>query len=263
MFWLLKALFYLLRRLVFTFYQVLVFISKPGARWLVPLVVIGLAGWQAETVLQLVASPQVMGVLENWIPLPTEETELYAIITLLAFIVVFVILSLVLRSFLGAFPPLRKPLPPQRALRVRNPIKRPASVSLAVPRLKHRFKHSQQDRWVKRLPPAVQVVLQTSQTPSDALRSVLTPPSPSALPNAQGGPVATPEPSPAPEPRPTLPDAAPAAPGSPLPPRKVRKPESTSDDWKKRVPPRSRNQDDAPPKPTKALRDEVSNEPEP
>ncbi|OWU66785.1 hypothetical protein [Marinibacterium profundimaris] len=261
MIWLIRYLFYLLRRILYLLYQLLVFISKPAARWLLPLAIIGLAGWQADPLLEVFALPSVTMVLQQWIPLPPNETELYAVTTLLAVIVGLIMLSVMLRWFLGAFPPLRKPLPPLRRLRVRNFIKRPVPVSVAVPPLKHAFQHQQQEQWAERLPPAVQSVLQASQRPTEALGAVLAVPPALSSSKAEDGPLQTLTEAPASKPQPAPSEPAPMPqPEQPAAPQ-PRKPEA-ADDWKKRVPPRNRKQVEKTPQAAKRLETEILDEPE-
>ena len=238
------------------------FISKPGTRWLVSLSAIGLAGWQNEAVIGFVSQPYVLDFLDDWIPLSPEEVELFAIITMAALILTFVILSIAIRVVLGAFPPMRRPLRPLRLLRVKEEIQQPASVSIAVPTLNHQFRSSDQPQMIARLPDGLQTLLAPTEERTEALPAVLTLPDVTDAPEGpqrlRNEPVRPSEDHDPPRPVEVIPplEGEQGTPRPPPPPKTAAKPKS-DDSWKKRLPPRKTKQQQPQPRPDPAAEPEA------
>ena len=142
LFFLLRWLIYLVRRVLSLLYGILEFISKPGSRIVVPV---------AAVILSLLSRPH----LHHWlIPYalavdPRHRPEPLLLdfgvaLGLTAVICAYLLLSRALGVVLGVFPPLTRPLPPLRRLKVKTRPVRPVIVSVKVPKLPRR-------RWKLRL----------------------------------------------------------------------------------------------------------------
>jgi hypothetical protein len=154
---------FLLRRLIFFSYGILQFISKPGSRWIVPVVVavvmflahvtlekrlIPVIGPTADLVSQIayaiihgeptIAEKARRATVRAYYGYDINEWSLDAalVVIFLLFVAVYFVLSLVLSVVLGAFPKVTRPLRPLRRLEATKQDVRSAKVQSAVPKLR-------------------------------------------------------------------------------------------------------------------------------
>jgi hypothetical protein len=142
LFFLVRWIFYLVRRVLAVVYGLLEFLSKPGSRLIVPVAAIGLA-YSFRPQLHRVLFPYVLA-LDGWQQPDPLLLDAVALLGITIALCVYVLLSRALALVLGAFPPMGKPLPPLRRLKVKQRPLRPVIVSIRVPKLPRR-------RWKLRL----------------------------------------------------------------------------------------------------------------
>jgi hypothetical protein len=136
LFFLLRWLIYLVRRVLSVLYGLLAFVGKPGSRIIVPVVAVALA-YLMRPYVHAVLTPYAL----EFDPTERPDPLLLDGIAVAAIVIgacAYVLLSRAVGLVLGAFPPLTRPLPPLRRIRLKARPVKPVVVSLKVPKLPRR-----------------------------------------------------------------------------------------------------------------------------
>lgn len=212
--------FYLLRLALYFTYGFLVFLSKPGARVLFPLIVGALVYWQRDWLTAQTALAPYFELLAWHFPLDAVlgpvPLDYYLYLAVFILTMCVWIGSSLLRPVLGSLPPMRRPLPPLRKLKARHRPTYPVHAQVIVPKLGRTWWGGQEHHLTRRLPPRLQKLLEAPQSVRRPLKDVTPqgiPQRPSQLPSQAQKPSPVPQPPQAPLRSP------PGPPQPPLPPR--------------------------------------------
>jgi len=140
----LAVLLYLPRLALFYVYRLLIFISKPGSLYLLPLLLGGLLYWQYENIPNTwLYRWWVDDVVMRYLPhARIDQDYWYLGFFWCCFTFILYVLTggkfQLLGTILSALPRVTRPFPPTLRLRLREKKIRPATVSLSVPSLKRR-----------------------------------------------------------------------------------------------------------------------------
>ena len=143
-----RLLWYLTQLTLYNLYALLRFFSKPGSRVLMPVVALAVA--------LLMEREWLHSQLDAWIsahdPRPPDALFMDVLIVIIWTVcaALYQVLSRSLAVLLGAFPPLVRPLPPQRRLKTTKKAHKPVVVREVVPPLpKPRAVRAQRARMVE------------------------------------------------------------------------------------------------------------------
>jgi hypothetical protein len=136
LFYLVRWLIFLIRWVLALAYGLVTFFSKPGSRFILPVLAAAVTYAflpMLHAKLHPVLLPYNIGdPLESWV------ADGILALGLVVATAAYVIASRILAVVLGAFPPIIRPLPPMRRLRVKARVIVPAVVRLVVPPLPRR-----------------------------------------------------------------------------------------------------------------------------
>jgi hypothetical protein len=144
LFYLVALIFYLPRLILFWTYRTLLFLSKPGALYILPGILGGLLYWQYDLIISLpLFDWWVRDIVAYYMPhRPLLEPYWYVGLIWVLFTFFLYLLNggerQVLGTILSAIPQIRRPFPPTLRLRLVERKIKPATVRLVVPRLGRR-----------------------------------------------------------------------------------------------------------------------------
>jgi hypothetical protein len=141
--------FYCLRLAAYGIHSLLVFAAKPGARLVVPIVLLGVI-YFARGPIDALAGPTINAFWQGALGpllgpdlfqlLAPFKIEASALIVLLLFAIAFALISSMLRPIVGTFSAPRKPLPPQPPMIAPDTEVKRVKAVLAIPkRARNRF----------------------------------------------------------------------------------------------------------------------------
>lgn len=169
--YLVRLAFYWLRLVLFFCYHVLIAISKPGSVLLGFAILVGLFWWQRERIpYTSFYHWWVNDIVQYYTPhYPVDQPYWYmglfvAVVTFCHYILVGGKFKL-LASILGVFPQIRRPLPPAMPLRIKEQKIIPASVTLAVPKLKRSRRLRREPDFIANLSEPLQKLLEPPEKP--------------------------------------------------------------------------------------------------
>ena len=166
--YILACQFYCLRLVLYGIHSLLVFLTKPGARLVIPLALIGLV-YAARDPLKAHFDQPIGDFWSGamWVFLGSDlyrllepfRIELTALAGLLGFALVFALLSSMMRPVIGTFAAPKQPLPPLPPLSVPDTRLRTVKATLVIPkRGRNRFR-GELSSLIRRLPDHLQAVV--------------------------------------------------------------------------------------------------------
>ena len=161
--------FYCLRLAVYLIHSALVFLTKPGARLVVPLALLGLV-YVLRGFIEAQADPAIDAFWQGAVR-PLIGADLYGLLSpfaieisalavLLLFALAFALLSSMLRPLVGTFAAPRQPLPPLPPLLVPDTQVRTVKARIAVPERSRSGFHGDLDALLDRVPDHVREVVE-------------------------------------------------------------------------------------------------------
>jgi len=197
---------YTIRLFIYWFHSFLVFLSKPGARLIVPILILA-AIYLLRQPLRTAIGPEVDAIWKDVVPafigvdlatvLASVRLEISALALLAVFFIFFLLFASMLRPIMGALWAPQEPLPPQLAMRVPDTSVPRVAVERLIGRRRYRRLDAGLATLSARLPDHLKAVLQARPQRTEEgrhLAASLQPPEP---------------------PRPLLPEAPPAKPAAP------------------------------------------------
>ena len=179
--YLVKLALYVPRMALFRFYRLLVFLTKPGAVFILPLALMGVTFWYREMINLSFWAHELNAQFYGWLTHTLYELtgtvqsirNLSPAMTALAVealaIPVLYVIFLILRPVIGTLPVIAPPLFPQLWLPPREVKLKPYRATIAVPMLSPRAWDGNMRDLVERLPDDVRAVLEHRPEPPRAI----------------------------------------------------------------------------------------------
>ena len=216
----LECQWFTVRYAIYLVHSFLVFLAKPGARYIVPIVVIG-SVYYGRDYLRTLFGSEVDSLWQDVVPtfigrnltnsMFAYRIEVSAVVILIGFVLVFLLFASMLRPIIGAFWAPERPLPPAPPMHVPDTSVKTVDVHRLVQKYRHKRLPDGLETLTQGLPAHLQRVMrQTSSRRSMPLSGVpasmppATPPA-SAQATGQGAAPSTTQPQRQPNKRPVMP----------------------------------------------------------